>query len=65
MGNGENPAVPAQTPVFVDDALCDVEQADIGQFKEFNRRGNVDKYIQYIKDSNELFNVAKEELLEA
>lgn len=31
-------------------------------FKEFNRRGNVDKYIQYLKDSNELFNVAKEEL---
>ena len=30
VGNGENPAVPAQTPVFVDDALCDVEQADIG-----------------------------------
>ena len=26
VGNGENPAVPAQTPVFVDDALCDVEQ---------------------------------------
>ena len=24
--------------------------------------GNVDKYIQYLKDSNELFNVAKEEL---
>lgn len=31
-------------------------------FKEFNRRGNIDKYIQYLKDSNELFNVAKEEL---
>lgn len=31
-------------------------------FKEFNRHGNVDKYIQYLKDSNELFNVAKEEL---
>lgn len=31
-------------------------------FKEFNRRGNVDKYIQYLKDSNELFNIAKEEL---
>lgn len=31
-------------------------------FKEFNRRGNVDRYIQYLKDSNELFNVAKEEL---
>lgn len=30
VGNGENPAVPAQSPVFVDDALCDVEQADIG-----------------------------------
>ena len=30
VGNGENPAVPAQPPVFVDDALCDVEQADIG-----------------------------------
>lgn len=31
-------------------------------FKEFDRRGNVDKYIQYLKDSNELYNVAKEEL---
>ena len=24
-------------------------------FKEFNRRGNVDKYIQYLKDSNVTF----------
>lgn len=31
-------------------------------FKEFDRRGSVDKYIQYLKDSNELYNVAKEEL---
>lgn len=31
-------------------------------FKEFDRRGNVDKYIQYLKDSNELYNIAKEEL---
>lgn len=31
-------------------------------FKEFDRKGNVDKYIQYLKDSNELYNVAQEEL---
>lgn len=48
----------------------EVDENNVGQqeaivreaFKEFNRRGNVDKYIQYLKDSNELFNVAKEEL---
>ena len=30
MGYGEYPAVPAQPTVFVDDALRDVEQADVG-----------------------------------
>lgn len=31
-------------------------------FKEFNKKGNVDNYIQYLKDSNGLADVAKEEL---
>lgn len=31
-------------------------------FKEFNKRGNVDEYIQYLKDKGTLFNTAQEEL---
>lgn len=31
-------------------------------FKEFGRKGNVDKYINYLKDSGQLFDVAKDEL---
>lgn len=49
--------------IEVDENNVSQQEAIIREaFKEFNRRGNVDKYIQYLKDSNELFNVAKEEL---
>lgn len=49
--------------IEVDEQNVSQQEAIIREaFREFNRRGNVDKYIQYLKDSNELFNVAKEEL---
>lgn len=49
--------------IEVDEQNISQQEAIIREaFREFNRRGNVDKYIQYLKDSNELFNVAKEEL---
>lgn len=31
-------------------------------YEEFNRRGNVETYIKYLKDTNALFDTAKEEL---
>ncbi len=49
--------------IEVDEQNVSQQEAIIREaFREFNRRGNIDKYIQYLKDSNELFNVAKEEL---
>lgn len=32
-------------------------------WKEFGKRGNVDKYISYLKDSGQLFDVAKDDLI--
>lgn len=49
--------------ILIDEQNVAQQEAIIREaFKEFDRRGNVDKYIQYLKDSNELYNVAKEEL---
>ena len=35
MRNGKYPAVPAQSPVFADYAVGDVEQADVGHHARF------------------------------
>lgn len=52
-----------RTGVVIDETNIDQHEAIIREsFKEFNRRGDVEKYIKYLKDSGELLNVAREEL---
>lgn len=49
--------------IVVDEQNVAQQEAIIREaFKEFGRKGSVDKYITYLKDSGQLFEVAKDEL---
>lgn len=52
-----------RTGIVIDDANIAQHEAIIREsFKEFGKRGDVESYIKYLKDSDQLLNVAKEEL---
>lgn len=49
--------------IVIDEKNIAQQEAIIREsFKEFNKRGNVDEYIQYLKDKGMLYDTAQEEL---
>lgn len=49
--------------IVIDEKNIAQQEAIIREsFKEFDKRGNVDEYIQYVKDKGMLYDIAKEEL---
>lgn len=55
--------IPDRTQIVVDDNNVSQQKAIIKQaYKEFGRRGDVNKYIKYLEDSGQLLETAKDEL---
>lgn len=55
--------IPDRTQIVIDDNNVSQQKAIIKQaHKEFNRRGDVNKYIKYLEDSGQLLETAKDEL---
>lgn len=49
--------------IVIDEKNIAQQEAIIREsFREFNKRGNVEEYIQYVKDKGTLYDIAKEEL---
>ena len=55
--------IPDRTQIVIDDNNVSQQKAIIKQaHKEFNRRGDINKYIKYLEDSGQLLETAKDEL---
>lgn len=55
--------IPDRTSVIIDKDNVTQQEAIIREsFKEFNKKGDVESYIKYLKDSGSLFDISNEEL---
>lgn len=55
--------IPDRTSIIIDkDNVTQQESIIRESFKEFNKKGDVESYIKYLKDSGSLFDISNEEL---